>query len=72
MFLKDFKNSTLNLPTAKEYRKTVDMISRWSEPKYQCYKCGGGMCKDLTTVLLTHPAQYIYRCDKCGRIEYCQ
>ena len=67
MSLKKFVNSTLLFP---EYMKIVNEINRWSVPKYQCPECGGGMYKDLTIVFLTHPAQYLYQCDKCGHTEH--
>ena len=65
-----------NLPTAEEYREMVTDLafqlaqSQWSEPKYQCPKCNGGMCKDNMTVLTTYPPKYEYKCNKCGHIEY--
>lgn len=38
---------TTDLPTADEYRKSIgvpyDYQYEWSEPKYLCPKCGGGM-----------------------------
>ena len=38
-----------DLPTADEYRKSIgvpyDYQYEWSEPKYICPKCGGGMYK---------------------------
>ena len=62
------------LPTAEEYRKMVRATplewSEWSEPKYLCPDCGGNMCKNQTIRMLTHPETYMYRCDKCGRIDY--
>ena len=62
------------LPTAEEYRKMVRATplewSEWSEPKYLCPDCGGNMCKNQTVRILTHPETYMYRCDKCGRIDY--
>lgn len=67
--------STTCLPTAKEYaeaaQKTVfQFTAQWSEPKYQCPKCGGGMCENMMVVLTSYPPQYEYQCDKCGHIEY--
>lgn len=67
--------ATVNLPSAEEYRKIVNeaalqFTAQWSEPKYQCPKCGGGMCKNLMVVLTSYPAQYEYQCDKCGHIDY--
>ena len=65
----------LVLPTAEEYRenamKTVipQFAGEWSQPKYQCPKCGGGMCKNLMMVLTTHPVQYSYTCHDCGYTE---
>lgn len=68
-------NTITRLPTAKEYsemaQKTAfQFTGQWSEPKYQCPKCDGGMRKDLTMVIDTYPAQYKYQCDKCGHTEY--
>lgn len=70
-----YNDSTTNLPTAKEYREAAQksafqFTSQWSEPKYQCPECGGGMCKNLMVTLTTYPAQYEYQCDKCGHKEY--
>lgn len=71
----DFKiNNAINnsLPTAKEYREManqIDISAQWSEPKYQCPKCNGGMRRDETIVLSSFPAQYMYECDKCGYRE---
>ena len=71
----DAISSTSHLPTAEEYRKAVsktimDFNVQWTEPKYQCPKCGGGMCKDLTRVCTSIPPQYLYECNKCGHVEY--
>ena len=63
--------SIINLPTAKEYREAaIPFTSQWSEPKYQCPKCNGGMRRNEMVVLTSYPAQYEYQCDKCGYIEY--
>lgn len=67
--------STTCLPTAKEYSEAANKLAfqftaQWSEPKYQCPKCGGGMCKNLMVVLTSYPVQYEYQCDKCGHIDY--
>ena len=67
--------TTTYLPSAKEYSETAEkaafqFTAQWSEPKYQCPKCGGGMCKNLMVVLTSYPAQYEYQCDKCGYIDY--
>ncbi len=66
--------SEKKLPTKEEYEKSIGgwisyEISQWSEPKYQCPVCGGGMCKNLTVVLTTWPEQYTYMCNKCGYVE---
>ena len=67
--------TTTYLPSAKGYREAVNkttfqFTAQWSEPKYQCPKCGGGMCKNLMVVLTSYPAQYEYQCDKCDYMEY--
>lgn len=65
-----------NLPTAKEYRALFvgypynPSLDRWSEPKYICPECGGGMCRNETMILTSNPPQYEYKCNKCGHIEY--
>jgi hypothetical protein len=67
--------STTYLPSEKEYSEMANKIAfqftaQWSEPKYQCPKCGGGMCKNLMVVLTSYPVQCEYQCDKCGHIDY--
>lgn len=67
--------TTTTLPTAKEYKEASDKMrygsaDEWSEPKYQCPECGGGMCKNLRMVLSSYPVKYKYQCDKCGHVEY--
>lgn len=62
------------LPTADEYRKSIGVPyyyqREWSEPKYVCPKCGGGMCRYDTIVFASNPPQYEYQCNQCGYIEY--
>lgn len=70
-----FDDSTTNLPSAKEYREVTQKAAfqftgQWSEPKYQCPECGGGMCRNEMITLTSYPAQYLYQCDKCGHKEY--
>lgn len=63
-----------NLPTADEYRKAIGVPysyhREWSEPKYICSKCGGGMCRNETMVFMSNPPKYQYQCNKCGNVEY--
>lgn len=62
-----------NLPTAEEYRASITMpeiMNKYSEPKYQCPKCGGGMCRNEMVVLTSYPAKYEYSCNKCGYVDY--
>lgn len=63
-----------DLPTADEYRKAIGVPysyhREWSEPKYICPKCGGGMCRNETMVFTSNPPQYKYQCNKCGNVEY--
>lgn len=67
---------TKPLPSKEEYIKThtpvkeSDRFQKWSEPKYKCSFCGGGMRKNLTTVLRSYPTKYVYRCDNCGNEEH--
>lgn len=67
------KNNKKRLPTAEEYREaegsTLSEWSKWSNPMYLC-PCGGNMHKNLTLRLSTDPEVYMYRCDKCGHVEY--
>lgn len=70
-----YNDNTTHLPTAKEYREAAQksafqFASQWSEPKYQCPRCGGGMCRNEMVVLTSYPAQYEYQCDKCGYVDY--
>ena len=62
------------LPTSEEYKEIarkglMQVIGEFSQPKYQCPKCGSGMYKDQTIVLNTVPAQYVYNCEDCGYTE---
>jgi len=43
---------------------------KYSEPKYECEKCGGNMRKDLSIICPSNPPKYEYVCDKCGNIDY--
>ena len=36
------------------------------EIDYKCDVCGEGYMRPLGTVLLSNPAQYPHRCNKCG------
>ena len=63
------------LPTAEEYSKMAQELvfkynSQWSEPKYQCPKCGGGMRRNEMVVLTSCPPKYEYKCNKCGHVDY--
>ena len=60
------------LPTSEEYRAQFNIsidLNRYSEPKYQCPKCDGGMCRNETITLASYPVQYQYKCNKCGHVE---
>ena len=64
-----------NLPTSEEYKESMENIfkyyfAEWSEPKYQCSECGGGMCRNEMVVCASYPPKYEYRCNKCGHVEY--
>lgn len=63
-----------DLPTADEYRESIGFPyyyqREWSEPKYICPKCGGGMCRHENIVLTSNPPQYEYQCNKCSHVEY--
>lgn len=68
-------NSVTHLPSAKEFAEAANKLAfqftgQWSEPKYRCPKCDGGMCKNLMVTLTSYPAKYEYSCNKCGHIEY--
>lgn len=69
------EDGAFNLLTAKEYEDIANNIAfqstdQWSEPKYQCPKCDGGMRRNEMIVLTSYPAKYEYQCDKCGHIDY--
>ena len=63
-----------DLPSADEYRNSIGVQyyyqREWSEPKYVCPKCGGGMCRHETIVLASNPPKCEYQCNQCGYIEY--
>ena len=65
------------LPTKEEYIKTTPKIVYnlgWSAPKYECPKCGGGMCQNLEggIMLTSNPPIYKneYGCNNCYYVEY--
>lgn len=66
-------NYDRRLPTAEEYRKsegsTLLEWSSWPNPKYIC-PCGGNMHLNLTLRFNTDSEVCMYRCDKCGHVEY--
>ena len=62
-----------NLPTEEEYRKFAEdtlQQKEWSEPKYICPECGGGMCRNEMYEFASYPPKYQYQCNKCGHIDY--
>lgn len=68
------KNGIIML-SKEEYIKTLDkkiefINQQYSEPKYKCPKCNGGMCKNLQyyEIIDTMPAIYkdFYKCNTCG------
>ena len=63
-----------DLPTAEEYQKSLEQFvsnKEWSEPKYLCPKCEeGGMRRREDIVLDSYPPKRLYKCDKCGHIDY--
>lgn len=66
---------TTDLPTADEYRESIGVPyyyyqREWSEQKYVCPKCGGGMCRHETIVYTSNPPKYEYQYNKCGYVEY--
>ena len=67
-------NDYSNLPTEEEYRESIAYpigeVTIYSEPKYQCPKCGGGMCRNETMILMSFPPQRQYECNKCGYVSY--
>ena len=42
----------------------------WVDVFRKCRKCGGDMQWAANIVLLSYPAKWVYRCKKCGNIEY--
>lgn len=65
--------NTADLPSSDEYRESIGVpliMEQYSEPKYKCPKCNGGMCRDNSMILTSMPPQYKYVCNKCGNVEY--
>ena len=64
----------MNLPTSEEYAAmcvpAIFNTQQYSEPKYICPVCGGGMCRDETVICPSNPPKRKYVCDKCGNVEY--
>lgn len=60
------------LPTRDEYKAAIDLEPEpeYSEPKYACEQCGGGMCRNNRIVLTSYPPKYLYKCNKCGYVDY--
>lgn len=61
--------------TKEEYIKQnqieYQFYEQYSEPKYDCSKCGDGhMRKNLMMVLASYPPKYQYECDTCGHVDY--
>lgn len=58
----------------REYNPWLNLYlyskDQWSEPKYQCEKCGGNMRKNETIILPSNPPKFEYQCDKCKNIDY--
>lgn len=68
-----------NLPSKIQFSKLLlehsdidfGLPERWSKPKYKCELCGGGMCQDSSGVVIgTIPPKFVYRCNRCGHIDY--
>ena len=62
-----------NLTTEEEYRKFAEdtlQQKEWSEPRYICPECGGGMCRNEMYEFASCPPKYQYQCNKCGHIDY--
>lgn len=67
----------MSLPTKAEYENAIYSpryeFREWSEPKYECELCGGGMCRNEMLVCASIPPKYKYKCNKCGHVDYqCQ
>lgn len=63
---------TTKLPAREEYKSAIayEPNPEYSEPMYQCEQCGGGMCKNNHIVLTSYPPMYLYKCNKCGHVDY--
>lgn len=71
------KKNENKLPTKDEYvSSTVSSIDvgisteKYSEPRFKCPKCGGGMRKNLQEICTSLPPKYEYRCDTCGLVTF--
>lgn len=51
-----------------------DLLQQWTNPLYECPKCGGHVCRSNTRglMLTCNPPIYqdLYRCMDCGFEEY--
>lgn len=68
--------------TRKEYLASMNIpkgcfigdVPQWTEPLYECPKCGGHVCRSYTmgVELTCNPPIYqdLYRCMDCGFEEY--
>ena len=67
------ENAKIILPSKETYISGFSAppydFREWSEPRYKCPKCEGGMCKNLQMVCASLPPMYIYRCNKCGHTD---
>lgn len=43
---------------------------KYSEPKYECPRCGGNVRKNLLIILASNPPMFQYECDNCDYIDY--
>lgn len=59
-----------DLPNMDDYKESLlrNIIPEYSEPKFKCPDCGGGMCMNNFVVLTTCPPKNLYKCDKCGKV----
>lgn len=68
----------VDLPTVEQYKESIenlnimDQFTEYSEPKYKCpmIDCSGGMCKNNQITVTSNPPKFIYKCNKCGHVDY--
>ena len=66
-----FSSSKTSMPPEnKKTSATTVKIPEWSEPKFKCPKCGGGMRENNFAIIMSIPPEHKFVCQDCGYIEH--